>query len=83
MYKQLTSVAVVVGVAGHHRTSVEIGRQDESLRLQPVHHCPDFFLTFLHGITLKYIREITIQVHAVLIIPGGEEELVNQWNYGL
>ena len=66
----LTSVAVVIGIAGHHSPSMQVGRQHEPLLLHPVHDCQDLKLASLLVLPREDIRKVPVEVHAVAVVPA-------------
>ena len=64
----LTWNTIVKWVTGHQGTTMEVCREDKGLCSQPLHDCHGLRLP-RYIIKLKSIREISIQVIEVTLIP--------------
>lgn len=64
----LTWNTIIKWVTGHQGTTVEVGREDKCLCVQPLHDCHRFRLP-RYVVEFKGIGEISIQVIGVTIFP--------------
>lgn len=68
----LTWNTIIKRVTGHQGTAMEVCREDKGLCVQPLHDCHGLGLPW-YLIKLKSVREISIQVIEVTIIPLKEK----------
>lgn len=72
----LTSIAVVVGVTGHHSTSMKVCRENKTLRPQPANHCLDLKHIIASWWQRKLKNAVSFQSETNLSFPSLLKDLL-------